>query len=37
MKAHLIFSTDSKFLPILLPLLGGLAIAIFAALVMKYV
>lgn len=36
-KARFGALTDSRFLDIVLPLLGGLAIAILAALIMKYV
>jgi hypothetical protein len=37
LKARLSFLTDSRFLEIVLPLLGGLGIAILTALIMKYV
>jgi hypothetical protein len=37
LKARLSSFSDSRFLEIVLPLLGGLGIAILAALIMKYV
>ena len=37
LKARLRSWPDSRFLEIVLPLLGGLGIAILAALIMKYV
>ncbi len=37
LKVRLSFWTDSRLLSIVLPLLGGLGIAILAALIMRYV